>query len=513
MHPLHAAPRPRGGHAVSFEEALYERLRAAPWWVASAAAHGILALVLAAFAGAPPEVARGVERLALSRVEDLPPPEDPPPPPPEILPPPDAPPVETEIPLPEQDGVVTPEFSEVEAEGNPTDDRTAGPFEGEGVNTGIGIGGDAVGGGAPGGLGGRRKTKGTGVGRPFDNSVERGLDWLARHQSPDGRWDCDGFHARCRGSRCEGPGGPMHDVGVSGLALLAFLGYGETHRTEKHGATVRDGLRYLRGVQDAEGCFGPRTSQHWIYDHSIATLAMAEAFAMTGSPLFRGPAQNAVDLVHKAQNPYMAWRYGVRPQDNDTSVTGWAVMALKSAQMAGLRVDPAALEGARTWMDKVTEPEYGRAGYTARGNGPARPQNLMDRFPSDKSESMTAVAVLCRIFAGAAEGDAMVRKGAELCARTPPLHDAAAGTIDYYYWYYGTLAMFQVGGEPWKRWSDHLKPAVIDTQKVVAGDCRFGSWDAVDPWASDGGRVYSTAVNTMTLQIHYRYDRVFGARR
>jgi hypothetical protein len=515
MHALHDPSRPRREQHQTFEEALYQNLRAAPWWAASAALHVAVGLLCAALAGAPPEKALGVERIQAGMVTPPePPPEEPPPenPPP---PPPDAPPEvdESIIPLPNQHGVDTPEYSDTEAEGDPSDDPTAGRFDGPGMNDSIGVGSNAGGGGDPFGGGRKRRTRGTGVPAPFEDNVDRGLRWLAAHQSPDGRWDCDGYHARCQGSRCEGAGGPLHDVGVSGLSLLAFLGHGETHRSVKHGATVRAGLRYLKGTQDPEGCFGGRTGNHWIYDHCIGALAMAEAYGMTNSPLFKTSAQNGIDLVHRAQNPYMAWRYGLRPQDNDTSVTGWAVMALKSAQMSGLAVDPAAFDGVRTWLDKVTEPDYGRAGYTARGNGPARPQELLDRFPADKSESMTAVAVLSRIFSGANEGDPMVRKGADLCAKSPPLWDVAAGTIDYYYWYYGTLAMFQVGGQDWERWRAQLKPAVADTQYAKVGECREGSWDGADPWAAEGGRVYATAINTLTLEVYYRYDRVFGARR
>jgi hypothetical protein len=188
------------------------------------------------------------------------------------------------------------------------------------------------------------------------------------------------------------------------------------------------------------------------------------------------------------------------------------VMVLKSGAMAGLQVDPAALDGARAWLDRVTEPEYGRAGYTARGNGPARPQGLMDRFPADRSESLTAVAVLSRIFCGAKPDDEMVRKGADLCAKAPPAWDEAAGTIDYYYWYYGTLAMFQVGGDHWKRWNGAMKEAIVAHQRLDRQDCRYGSWDPVDPWSPDGGRVYATALNALCLEVYYRHVRVFGTR-
>src|SRR6185369_16735226 len=97
------------------------------------------------------------------------------------------------------------------------------------------------------------------------------------------------------------------------------------------GEVVLKGLRWLTEVQDEEGSFSKQEGE-FMYDHAIATLAMAEA-AWLSSPFYRGPAQRGIDFLVKAQNPGRAWRYSVRPGDNDTSVTGWAVMALKSAEL------------------------------------------------------------------------------------------------------------------------------------------------------------------------------------
>ncbi len=186
-------------------------------------------------------------------------------------------------------------------------------------------------------------------------------------------------------------------------------------------------------------------------------------------------------------------------------------MALKSGREAGLRVSPGALAGAKAWIEKVTEPEYGRAGYTARGTGPARTEETMERFPPDRSESLTAVAVLSRIFLGEDPARSeMIRKGAELLERTLPRWDEAGGSLDMYYWYYGTLAMFQVGGDGWKRWNDAVKTAIVDRQRK---DGAFrGSWDPAGPWGREGGRVYSTALMTMCMEVYYRYPKVFGGR-
>ncbi len=499
--------------APSFEESLYERMRETPWWLASMVFHGVLALLLTAFIRpqpyTPPADASVTVELPAQDIAM-----DEPDPPPRVL---ERPPIEERPPeLPvetlREAKIDDPRESEDPEtdfpEGDPLFDSES-PFRGPGANGAIGVGGDA---GGPFGTRGGGHDRMRGEASGTHGAVSAGLRWLADHQSPDGRWDCDGFEARCRRNKCGGAGGPLHDVGVSGLALLAFLAEGETHRSATYGRVVREGLKYLKSVQDPEGCFGPRTDSHFTYSHAIAAMAMAEAYGLTASPLFKTSAQAGIDFVHRSQNPYRAWRYGVRPGDDDTSVTGWMVMALKSANVAGLRVDPGAFRGAVTWLDKVTDPEYGRAGYTMRGNGPARPTDLQDRFPQDRSESLTAVAVLTRIFCGAAKDDEAVRRGTDLMLRCLPVHDRAAGTIDHYYWYYGTLAMFQVGGEPWKRWNEAMKSAVLGSQNGDAADDRLGSWDPDDPWGPEGGRVYSTAVNTMSLQIYYRYGRLLGMR-
>jgi hypothetical protein len=34
----------------------------------------------------------------------------------------------------------------------------------------------------------------------------------------------------------------------------------------------------------------------------------------------------------------------------------------------------------------------------------------------------------------------------------------------------------------------------------------------VDRWSGEGGRVYATAINALTLEVYYRYANVFGTR-
>jgi hypothetical protein len=507
-----ASPYPHRGvvgrHDEVFQDVLYDQIRKTPWWLVSIGLHVVLIFLawnIEFSSGTSEENSRiSASNLAndFEELVDEPPPVDEIPPIDPEFEPIDDPTIHD---IPAEDPADEEEYDESKEE---SDLFSEAPFDGMANNADIGIGGSA--GGMSGGIRGRRKLRMELAGETVP-AVDLGLEWLKNHQDPEGYWDCDGFEAQCKLNKCGGAGAALFDPGVSGLALLAFLGAGETHQTGNYRETVRNGLKYLKQIQDPEGCFGPRTTTRFTYNHAVASLAMAEAYALTGSPLFKQSAQSAIDFIEKCRNPYLAWRYGVRPQDNDTSVTGWMVMALKSAREAGgLRVPEEAFDGAKAWIEKVTEPEYGKVGYTARGTGPARPEDIMDRFPADRSEALTAVGILTRIFLGEnPETSEAIRKGTELCVKVLPRWDESDGSIDMYYWYYGSLAMFQVGGEAWRAWNSAMKPEILDHQRMD-GDQK-GSWDPIGPWGREGGRVYSTAVCVMCLEVYYRYDRVFGA--
>lgn len=194
------------------------------------------------------------------------------------------------------------------------------------------------------------------------------------------------------------------------------------------------------------------------------------------------------------------------------SVSGWMMMALKSAKLAGLDLNDRIFEEVVAFTDELTDPQTGRTGYQKRGELPVRAKGREQQFPGSESESMTAVGMLVRIFGGHdPKVDPMLKAGAELLMKRLPVFEKDTGKVDMYYWYYGTLAMFQVGGPEWTAWNNKMKSAIIDSQRSDKGNS-FGSWDPVGPWGEDGGRVYSTALMTMCLEVYYRYGRVFGTR-
>jgi hypothetical protein len=275
------------------------------------------------------------------------------------------------------------------------------------------------------------------------------------------------------------------------------------------GDVVLSAIKWLTAQQDMDGCIG-RVGDRYMYNHLIATLALCEAYWLTGSGMIQDHAQRAVDFLVSAQNPGRGWRYVHRRGDNDTSLTGWAVMALKSADAAGLRFPATAYDGALAWLDEGTEETYARAGYDRRNTGKVYcPHNI--RF--DDHESMTAIGVMCRIFMQKDPGDPRLASGCSVVIRDLPKCDGTA--TDYYYWYYGSLALYQYDGYKrgplWEKWEKALTSALVKSQNLDG--CKAGSWEPVDRWSCEAGRVYATAINTLTLEVYYRYASVFGGAR
>jgi len=360
--------------------------------------------------------------------------------------------------------------------------------------------------------------------------VNRALRWLAAHQSEYGGWEAARFGSWCDGKKVsaasDGPGRKQFDVGVSALALNAFLGAGYTNRG-KHpfNRVVSKGLRYLKNVQDPQGCFGPRSPPRSIYNHAVAALAMVEAYGMTGSPIFKGSAQRSLDFIAKARNPNRVWRYGVKPGDNDTSVTAWMTTVLHSARLinqaaafrgkrAPLSIDEDALTAVRTWLDEVTDPGTQRVGYTAAGSGPSRSASQLERFPRNQTASLTAMGVLSQILLGADPRlGGRVRDGVEWLLAQPPSWNTQAGSIDMIYWYFGVYAVFHGGGDTWSAWAPQLENAALKHQRLDGEPCGYaGSWDPIGVWGQEGGRVYSTALMALILERRGRYRRVFAGR-
>jgi hypothetical protein len=373
----------------------------------------------------------------------------------------------------------------------------------------FGVGGGSAGArGDPNGIG---RHGGEGCRPETESAVKAALRWLKHHQQPDGSWAAGRWSEQCRGTPCAfekrpahwNAGSSQHDVGLSGLALLAFLGNGHTGRgSGEFQATVRKGLRWLQGQAAADGSIGVRGQGDQIYDHAVATMAICDAYFLTKDVGLHRVGQAAIDYLVAAQNPGLGWKYGVRSGRNDTSVTGWCVLALKNARVAGLTVPDEAFEGARQWFLRGTA-SNGDTGYETPGGGSSTLEECRDIF--DDLPVNTGVSVLCRLLMGERRSADAIRQGCKLMLERRPAWSPTGRVNNFYYWYYGTYAMFQHGGQPWHDWNEAMQQALLPSQRT--DDCANGSWDADDPWSPVGGRIYATALNALTLEIYYRYKR------
>jgi hypothetical protein len=343
--------------------------------------------------------------------------------------------------------------------------------------------------------------------RSPEAAIAQALGWLKAHQGEDGTWSCREFKKRCGKGSCGGPGSSRdYDIGLTGMALLAFLGAGHTQGRGDHREVVGKGLKALLETQTSEGCFGEQHEDgHWIYNQAFCTFALAEALEGGGKvPGLKPAAQKAVDFLVTCQNPGSGWRYGVRPGKSDTSCTALSAEALMAARRNGLNVPASAFQGAVAWIDQVTDKKYHVTGYTSAGDSGARLPEAAGKFRP--AQTMTAAGLVCRVLLQGLDPSSspVVKGAADLVVQDLPKWSSES--IDMYYWYWGTMAMKKAGGKYWEAWRGPLEKAILPNQNLEG--CEAGSWDPVGAWGTAGGRVFATAVNALTLEIPFGYLRI-----
>ena len=307
------------------------------------------------------------------------------------------------------------------------------------------------------------------------------------------------------GQPSTGPGSATHDVGVTGLAMLAMLGEGSTLTRGPYKANLKRAVAWLQSQQEDNGRFGTNAAHDFIYDHAIATFAICEAYGLSQSKQLKSVAQSGINYLESHRNPYSVWRYQPRDNDNDLSGTSWCLMACVSAKYWQLEVNQSALDLGASYLDMVTTPD-GRHGYTKGGERSSRlPGTHSEQFPNEKGEALTAAGLYCRLVLGQKPAQQpAIPRAAKLLAAKPPKWSKDEGTIDFYYWFYGTFAMSRMGGEDLRTWNEHLRAAVLVHQAQEGS--ASGSWDPVGVWGDIGGRVASTALAVLSLEAYFRYN-------
>lgn len=320
-------------------------------------------------------------------------------------------------------------------------------------------------------------------------AVARGLEWLARHQNSNGSWSLHAFASAgdCNG-RCRHPG-RNSDMAGTALGLLPFLGAGQTHLGGQYQEVVARGLRFLMDNQGSDGDLRfPGGGQ--MYAQGLAAIALCEAYALTKNARLKEHAQRGLDFIVQAQHSQGGWRYEPG-EPGDTSIVGWQLMALRSGQMAYLRVPDEVFVRANRFLDRVqTDPRRGLFGY----------------MPGHQATpAMTAEGLLSRQYSGWRPSNPALQAGLDwLLERYLPRRDWP----NMYYWYYATQAMHHMGGERWQKWNRVLPAILVDLQETEGHEA--GSWTPRVDLDPVGGRVYMTALAICTLEVYYRHLSLYG---
>jgi hypothetical protein len=313
----------------------------------------------------------------------------------------------------------------------------------------------------------------------FDDRIDRALTFLQRTQETDGSWRA---------------GGHGKSAAVTGLAVMAFLSAGHVPGEGRFGDTVEKGIQAVLQMQQENGLIATHAG-HVMYHHGICTLMLAEVAGMTEGDLakdVKSGLEKAITVILKAQRvnrPHRGgWRYSTDPgSDSDISVTGWQVMALRAAKNVGCDVPPESIDRAVEYIKSCFSPIAGGFSYMSRGG--------------HATAACTGTSILGLEICGKAQHHAVESlKGGSYLLKHPPRWGEAHF---YYSVYYGSQAMFQLGGNYWSAYRDKLHSGLLDNQRDN------GCWQGGD--ATDGGfgANYGTSMAVLALTVEYRYLPIY----
>ena len=331
-----------------------------------------------------------------------------------------------------------------------------------------------------------------------ERAVGAAVNWLARHQNPDGSWGCAACLKHCKDPSCakdaENVGGfglvkNVQDFPVAATAfgLLPLLAAGQSHEANgPYKGVIRGGLNALTTMQDEQT---GKLGKGYMYEHALGTMTLCEAFGLSRDPNLKAQAQAALDFLQDAQNDKTGgWHYSANPPTaGDLSVTGWQIMALKSGELAGLKVDPQTYAKAKQFLSSVSKGKSnGMASYMSE-SGP--------------TPTMSAVGLLCKQNLGLKLDDPAQAEATRYLMGNLP-----SSAANPYFEYYATQAMHNLPGKDWDQWNESVRTRLVAEQ--VKEGCATGSWSpAGKPHVM--GRLMATSFGVLTLEVYYRYRPVY----
>lgn len=305
-------------------------------------------------------------------------------------------------------------------------------------------------------------------------AIRGAIRFLASKQLPNGSWGMTDFERR-------------HPVAMTGYTLMAFLAAGHLPGEGEEGKVARAGLQYLLDASKPDGTFGDRTLGQYMYNHGVATIALAELYGQTQAADIKPKLDRAIKLIVSSQNPEGGWRYRPIAQDADVSVTVLQVVGLRAAKNAGIDVPQATIEAAVRYVKSCYDP--GSGGFTYQ------PGNRAPGY------ARTAAAIYSLQVCGLYD-DPLVRRGSDYLLKN-------FGQREWFTYgtFYAVPAQYMLGGDAWKSWYPRMKTQLM-RQVLREGDKAY--WDGSIDMGSNGlGPIYATAVYAAVLAMPWNYVPVY----
>jgi hypothetical protein len=309
------------------------------------------------------------------------------------------------------------------------------------------------------------------VREPRDAAVDRALKYLQKSQEKDGSWARD-----------------RYSPPVTALCVMAFLQAGHAAGDGDYEDTVQKGLEYVLKFKGTKADLIAGWYGNEMYQHGICTLMLAQALPKCKGKLtqdVKAKLEKAVAAILKGQrtsdpkSPHFGgWRYLQKGTDSDLSVSGWQIQALRAAKSAGCEVPKESLSLA---IDYVR-----RCGGSVTGG--------FRYFPGGRlTVPCTASAVFALLEPRDAQPDKLITQAGAYVLKNPPRW----GDGHFFYGtYYGSQAMFRLGGDFWKEYQPKLYAVLLDNQKPD------GSWLGA---RATFGPNYCTAMAVLSLTADGKY--------
>jgi hypothetical protein len=333
-----------------------------------------------------------------------------------------------------------------------------------------------------------------GATRESEQAVELALAWLAEHQQRNGSWSfdltIDPCRGRCSHSRSAGESATPATA-ATGLSLLAFLGAGYTHREGKYAEVVRRGVYYLRDAA-RPATHGLDLQAGSMYGHGIATLALTEILAIDRynnqvDTEIKELVEDAILFTLVAQHQQGGWRY-VPGSPGDMTISGWQILSLVSARYGGVGLRTNTLSDAKNFVLSLSHDGTYEFGYITK-----RPE-----------PTTTAIGLCLLMYLGESPFRSEFNHSlSKLAARGPK-------KFDVYHDYYATMALHNARHPYWEQWHKPLRDHLVRTQATTGHE--RGSWHFKDHHGDVGGRLYTTAMAAMILEVYYRHIPLYQNR-